>query len=159
MKKCSVEIKAITQLKDVSTFDPMYRIVHHSIQEYGFVVPVIVSRNHYLLDGHKACKAQQEEGNNQVSAIYMCHEVDLEGAWRIHRLLNEDTDFPFFTKRYELLNLMNEQSITASFFHNLDRAAKPVSDVMALRLLKHTVEEMPFSYQKRMHDVLSSIFK
>lgn len=55
--------------KDLKPEDPEYQRIKKSIEEFGYVNPIIVNKDLTVIGGHQRLKVLQEQGNTEIDVI------------------------------------------------------------------------------------------
>ncbi len=94
--------------KDLSPGDPEYESIKRSIEEFGYVDPIIVNSDYTVIGGHQRLKVLQELGHTTVSVIII--DIDKTREKALNVALNKivgSWDMEKLTKVLDDLKLEN----------------------------------------------------
>ena len=69
--------------KDLVSSDPEYQRIKRSIEEFGYVDPIIVNSDYTVIGGHQRLKVLKELGHAQIDVVVVDIPKDKEKALNI----------------------------------------------------------------------------
>lgn len=172
----SISFREIIPLREVSTLDPTYLSTAEAIQSTGTTLPIIVSKNNYLLDGHKTveymkqnCVEQKTPDKHIIAVIVLNKDLSKKEAWNIHRILNKKLPINYtedsFDDRYQLSqpgkiknNITSHLFAQRDLFSELYALSGPIKPYILARMVASKLSSIPWNIHQGLTETLVKTF-
>lgn len=142
-----LKIASYNPRKDLKEKDPEYQKIKNSIQEFGYISPIIINNDMTVISGHQRLKVLKDMGITEIECIIVSLSKDKEkllsialnkisGEWnteKLENLLQEllqenfDVNLTGFDSE-EIDNILNEYLDTEEDEFDIDEAINEIQE-------------------------------
>lgn len=107
--------------KDLQPGDPEYERIKESIEEFGYVDPVIINSDHTVISGHQRIKVLKEQGHTSIDVVVVDLDKPREKALNVAlNKITGDWDFEKLSAVMRDLSDLGDIDVTLTGFSELE---------------------------------------